>query len=155
MKNMLKSMKKLKLWPRKRKKKKTHEPYYPPPPCHCFCSHSYAPPSAPPLPPWLEADQSYGTFLAPSSQSIPEAPYLNQAHVPQPEIIVDDTPIYQTLPESSLSYQQYMVRQPVYGMPVAQTARRARSAGAFGCIVNFGVHVFRCLCPCFHIREVV
>lgn len=27
------------------------------------------------------------------------------------------------------------------------------SGGMMGCIAQFGIHVFRCFCPCFHVRD--
>lgn len=27
------------------------------------------------------------------------------------------------------------------------------SGGMIGCVVQFGIHVFRCFCPCFHVRD--
>lgn len=158
---MIKAMKKLKLWSRKKRKKKTHQlppphyppPNYPPPPPplpsyhHCFCTCSPSTePSAPPLPAWLEPQQNYGTFLAPNVEPIPEVTYQTQAHqVPPHEITMEPK-----------SYQQYAVSEPVYGIPINQTEakRSERSRGLFGCVFSFGAHLFRCLFPCFHIREV-
>ena len=152
---MMKAVKKLKFWSRKKRKKKTQEPYYPPPPppCHCYHSCYSTQPSAPPLPPWLEPEQTH---------LVPDISYPSQTQLPpQPREIIDvleTSPMYPTLPAptasiSSSSYQQYMVPNPVYGMPVVETARRERRAGFFGCVVNFGVHLIRCFCPCFSIRE--
>ncbi|XP_027339628.1 uncharacterized protein LOC113853276 [Abrus precatorius] len=143
MKNVIKAVKKLKLWPKKKKKKKTLE--HPPHRC-CSCSPSTAQPSAPPLPSssWLEAENNYGTFLP--SREVTE---------PQ-DIATYSNPVSRS---SNSSYQQYMVSvsEPVYGIPVPviQTSRRQRSTGQFGCVFSFGSYLFRCLCPCFHIREVV
>ncbi|KAF7842825.1 auxin response factor 1-like [Senna tora] len=172
--NVIKAMKKLKLWSRKKRKKKTHhEPYYPPPPppplpCHHYCC-SRTEPSAPPLPAWLEPGRNYGTFLAPNSttsvEPMPELVTLyesQEAQVPPPhqEIIVEPNKqvYHQTSSSSSSSYQQYMVssiisEEAVYGIPIAQTSQRKRSRGVFGCVFSFGAYVFRCLFPCFHIRE--
>ena len=162
-------MKKLKMWPRKRRRKKIQESYYslpppypppppPQPPCHYYypCSASTEP-SAPPLPSWLEAEQNYGTFVEASTHSIPEVAYTSQAQHSTQEITTDNSSLISNLPASigNSSYQQYMVREPVYGVPLIQTARTERSNWIFGCLFNFGVHVFRCLFPCFHIREVV
>ena len=149
-------MKKLKFWPRKKRKKKTHHPlpYYPPPPTrpppppppllpshHCCCSCSKAEPSAPPLPSsWYNSGEAHESLLAAGVQ--PAAPELEY-----PALLIDD--------ESSSSYQQYMVPNPVYGIPVSvEAARRERSGGVFGCVVNFGMHLFRCFFPCYRIREV-
>ncbi|KAK7314296.1 hypothetical protein VNO77_39512 [Canavalia gladiata] len=100
MKNVIKAVKKLKLWSKKKKKKKRYEEH-----C-CLWSSSTSTntcqPSAPPLPSsssWLEAEYKYGTFLQP--------PTLE-------DIATESSPV------SSTSYQQYMVSvsQPVYGIPV-------------------------------------
>ncbi|KAL1833396.1 hypothetical protein ACET3Z_003047 [Daucus carota] len=64
-------------------------------------------------------------------------------------------PSHPALPISSTSssYQQYMVPNPVYGMPVVPTARRERSVGVFGCVFNVGKLLVRFACPCFRITE--
>lgn len=164
---MIKAVKKLKFWSRKKRKKKTHQSYYPTPPppyppppppppsrshCCCSCYSSSTQPSAPPLPPtWFDSDPTRDTFF-----SAPEPPsYSNQSEFREEEIGLDSTkPLYPTLPESSSSYQQYLVPNPVYGIPVSQTARREKSAGVFGCVVNFGIHLIRCFFPCYRICEV-
>lgn len=154
---MIKAAKKLKkFWPRKKKRKKTlqyHEPYYhhPPSSCHCCCSYPTAPtqPSAPPLPPWLEPELTYEAVSAPGLQSLPELAHPSQIQVPSQEIVMETTPIYPTLP----SYQQYLVPNPVYGVPVEQKPRREKSTGFFGCFVNFCANLISCFCPCFRIQE--
>ncbi|KAL3598007.1 hypothetical protein D5086_005925 [Populus alba] len=154
---MIKAAKKLKkFWPRKKKRKKTlqyHESYYhhPPSSCHCCCSYPTAPtqPSAPPLPPWLEPELTYEAVSAPGLQSLPELAHPSQIQVPSQEIVMETTPIYPTLP----SYQQYLVPNPVYGVPVEQKPRREKSTGFFGCVVNFCANLISCLCPCFRIQE--
>ncbi|KDP42509.1 hypothetical protein JCGZ_00306 [Jatropha curcas] len=161
---MIKAVKKLKkFWPRKKRRKRTYhqEPYYqpPPPPYHCCCSHSTAPvqPSAPPLPPWLDFDQTtQENISAPGAHHLPpDLVYQSQSQFPSQEIVVETNPICPTLPvETPLTYQQYIVPNPVYGVPVVGTPRKERSAGFFGCIISFGVNLVRCLFPCFLIREV-
>jgi hypothetical protein len=160
---MMKAVKKLKFWSRKKRKKKTQDPYYlPPPPCHCYHSCYSTQPSAPPLPPWLDLEQTHDQAIpAPVVQPVPDLSYPNQARVPNiQEIVTETSPImYPTLPDAAVStpsYQQYMAPNPVYGIPVVggETARRERRAGFFGCVVNFGIHLFRCFCPCLSIREV-
>ncbi|TKY71423.1 hypothetical protein E2542_SST00154 [Spatholobus suberectus] len=147
MKNVIKAVKKLKLWSKK-KRKKTHE--YPPHYCcSCCSSTTHTQPSAPPLPSsssWLEVEYNYGTFLPPP-----------EPEIAQPQgIAIDSSPASRT-PNSS--YQQYMVSvsEPVYGIPVPviHTTRREGSTGQFGCVFSFGSYLFRCLFPCFHIREAV
>lgn len=154
---MIKAAKKLKkFWPRKKKRKKTlqyHETYYhhPPSSCHCCCSYPTAPtqPSAPPLPPWLEPELTYEAVSAPGLQSLPELAHPSQIQVPSQEIVMETTPIYPTLP----SYQQYLVPNPVYGVPVEQKPRREKSTGFFGCFVDFCANLISCFCPCFRIQE--
>ncbi|KAL2342290.1 hypothetical protein Fmac_010230 [Flemingia macrophylla] len=123
MKNVIKAVKKLKLWSKK-KRKKTNE-YH----THYCCScSSQAQPSAPPLPSsssWLQVEyDNYGTFL-PS---------------PQQQEVTDSSPVSHT-PNSSL--QQYMVSvsEPVYGIPVPviHTITRDRSTGQYGCVFRFGI----------------
>ncbi|CAJ1963810.1 unnamed protein product [Sphenostylis stenocarpa] len=149
MKNVIKAVKKLRYWAKKKRKKRLehgheHEPHY----CCCSCSSSNTQPSAPPLPSsWLHVEEhSYGTFL------------------PEPKVaqLQDSSPVSCT--SNSSSYHQYMVSvsEPVYGIPVpvSHTAARGktereRSTGQFGCVFSFGSYLFRCLFPCFHTREVV
>lgn len=158
---MIKAVKKLKkLWPKKKRRKKTHqEPHYlPPPPCPCCCSYSSpVQPSAPPLPPWLVPDQTNETVTAPGVQQyFPEVSYQSRIQFQSQEIIVETNPICPTLPieTTPLTYQQYTVPNPVYGVPVVETPRRESSGGFFGCIISYGVDLIRCFCPCFRIREV-
>lgn len=136
MKNLIKSVKKLKLWSKKNRKKKKHENNYEHPPhlpCHhCYsCSTSTTQPSAPHLPSfsWLEEveqdnNYDYGTFLLP-----PEMAY----------------------PPSQAQDIGVSVSEPVYGIPVLTLTER--STGQFGCVFSFGAYLFHCLCPCFHIRR--
>ncbi|KAF3439316.1 hypothetical protein FNV43_RR17593 [Rhamnella rubrinervis] len=151
---MIKAVKKLKFWSRKKRKKKTHQPYHhplPPPPSHCCCScYSSTQPSAPPLPPsWFVSDINHESPLEPG---FPEPSYPTQTQQIYQEIVSETS---QILPERTTSYQQYMVPNPVYGVPVAQTAaRRERSAGVFGCVVDFGIQLMRCFFPCYRIQEV-
>ncbi|KAK4258679.1 hypothetical protein QN277_005102 [Acacia crassicarpa] len=165
MKNMMKAMKKLKFWSRKKNKRKNYLPYCPPPPTpyppppppcrhYCACS-SPAEPSAPPLPPWLEVERNHGTFLQPSFYPAPEVvTFPSQAQVHAQEIVEEpNKPVFQNMQRSS-SYQQYMFPEHVYGITISQAAKKERSGGLFGCVFSFGTHLFRCLFPCFHIREV-
>ncbi|ONI36435.1 hypothetical protein PRUPE_1G585100 [Prunus persica] len=185
---MIKAVKKLKFWSRKKRKKKTlhHQPYYPPPPptrpaplppgprhhcCSCSSSTYSTQPSAPPLPPWLDAEYTHEALLAPQVQPAPEFGYQADPRQQEPTMKTNadsgttstSSPLY-LYPTSS--YQQYMVPDPVYGVPIAQTqtqtqtqtpraTTRERSAagGVFGCVVDFGIRFFRCFCPCFHIEK--
>ncbi|KAM7250993.1 hypothetical protein ACFE04_022876 [Oxalis oulophora] len=159
---MLKSVKKLKFWSSKKRKRSSnvYEPYYfyspvpaQPPQCHhyhCYsCSHSsYSPtvsstqqPSAPPLPPWLEAEQ----IVSPASQHGQEQ---NDKQREETKIVVASS--------SSITstYQQYMVENPVYEQVVAERPRKERrGVGFFGCVVQFGIHIISCVCPCLTITQ--
>lgn len=167
MKNVIKAVKKLKLWSKKkRKKKKSHEYEYEydplPPPCHhcCSCSSSTTQPSAPPLPPFswveaeVEAEHNYGTFLPPPEMGIMPMAYPTDGAVDPTPAAVYPTPSVVSSSSTSSYQQQYMVSvsEHVYGIPV-KTSRRERSTGQFGCVFSFGTYLFRCLCPCFHIRD--
>ncbi|KAJ9687719.1 hypothetical protein PVL29_016271 [Vitis rotundifolia] len=148
---MLKTLKKLKFWHRKKKKKKPYLPPPPPPPPppplpspHCCCSC----PSAPPLPPWYDTEQAYDAAAA--AAPVPGFVYST----PQQEIVSEARPSYPTLPVTSTSsYQQYMVPNPVYGIPAVPAPTKEKSAGLFGCAVEIGRYLFRCFCPCFQVRE--
>ncbi|KAF5731796.1 hypothetical protein HS088_TW18G00481 [Tripterygium wilfordii] len=152
-------MKKLKFWSKKKRKKRRKtqdEPYYYPPSTsfhHCCCPHSSSStqPSAPPLPSWLEP-------LAPPPL-FPEVAYSGQARLSSQEIASETNYHRESATDADAanlqSYQQYLVPNPVYGVPaVVHRPRRERSAGFFGCIVEFGVNVVRCFCPCFRLQEV-
>ncbi|PON68569.1 homeobox protein, partial [Trema orientale] len=135
---MIEAMKKLKLWPRKKREKKTHHPllYYPPPPTRP------PPPPPPPTPPPLPPSHHW---CCSCSKAGPSAPPLTSADDclfvagVQPAASDFDYPALAD-DESSSSYQQYMVPNPVYGIPVSvpmQAAQRERCGGVFGCVINF------------------
>ncbi|KAL3515767.1 hypothetical protein ACH5RR_022669 [Cinchona calisaya] len=173
---MMKAMKKLKFWSRKKKKKKTffieHPP--PPPPCHHCHYQYYYPfePSAPPLPSsssWVDYDQenqetiyANSEFISFTSSNQDQDQDQDRARVrtyapfthtnPMQDPISPQDPSMQA--DSTTSYQQYMVPNPVYGVPIVPPVRREKRGGAFGCMFAFGAHLFRCFFPCFHIREV-
>ncbi|XP_060167555.1 uncharacterized protein LOC132598602 [Lycium barbarum] len=162
-----KAMKKLKFWSKKKKKKRApllEQPPSPPPPllpCYYHCPYYPIQPSAPPLPPWFEYEQQkqqaahddsvFTTEQGSSSTSVNLSQTLgtdsqhsnNVGEINQPK----QTPLDNTLP------QQNMVPNQVYGAPVIGEARTERAGGAFGCVINYGAHLFRCFFPCFHIRE--
>lgn len=134
-----------KLWPPKKKKElflrwndQHHRGYVdllppPSPHCHCSCSNSPPPahPSGPPLPSWLNPDQTGYVIpgLADSGSGVAGSHYVT-------------------------SYRQYRVLEPVRRVPSA-AARRGRSGGGFfRCLAKFWINVIRCFCPCFHVREV-
>ncbi|CAK9140433.1 unnamed protein product [Ilex paraguariensis] len=152
---MMKTMKKLKFWSRKKKKKKTHLiTDYPPPPCHCHCLCHPIQPSAPPLPSWLDYELTHDTIFTPEAGSVSSLAGLSQVDFAPQDIVHEVNPVNPTLSYCNTSYQQYMVPNPVYGVPVVSEVRRERSGGIFGCVFDIGVHLIRCFCPCFRIREV-
>ncbi|XP_055816411.1 uncharacterized protein LOC129885945 [Solanum dulcamara] len=158
---LTKAMKKLKFWSKKKKKKRApllEQPRSPPPPFlpyYYHCPYNYPiQPSAPPLPPWFEYEQqqphddSIFTTEQGSGSNQPHGSNNaqhndNVGEINQPKSTTSD----KNLP------QQYMVPNQVYGVPIISEARTERAAGAFGCVINFGAHLFRCFFPCFHIRE--
>ncbi|WOG84299.1 hypothetical protein DCAR_0103482 [Daucus carota subsp. sativus] len=154
---VMKNIKKLKFWSRKKKKKVNFvENPAANAPC-CYHNHQFQP-SAPPLPPYYEqiheasysASLNYHTFSRYPSNDFQFA-FPSEENDIDPEI----KPSHPALPISSTSssYQQYMVPNPVYGMPVVPTARRERSVGVFGCVFNVGKLLVRFACPCFRITE--
>ncbi|KAI3701995.1 hypothetical protein L6452_27559 [Arctium lappa] len=170
---VLKTLKTLKFW--SKKKKKTIKNYRhslspPPPPPSCCCRHHHdgshtLQPSAPPLPAWLEyEEQTYNQHLLASDVKFSGLPISYQARLdpeederrstvpPEPSVMIATSGDVET----NCSYQQYMVQNPVYTVTVLQstTTDRSRSAAAVGCVFNIGSHLFRCFFPCFRIREV-
>ncbi|KAG2704384.1 hypothetical protein I3843_05G001700 [Carya illinoinensis] len=152
---MMKAVKKLKFWSRKKRRKNhVHEPYYPPSTCHCGHSYYSTQPSAPPLPPWLDLEQTCHPIPSPVIHALPDLTFPSQNQLSQQEIVFETTSIMHPVMPAATSYQQYMAPNPVYGVPLVQTTRRERRAGFFGCVINFGIHLIRCFCPCVRIREV-
>ncbi|GMI92010.1 hypothetical protein like AT4G24265 [Hibiscus trionum] len=163
---LLKAVKKLKFWSKKKKKRKSLAPhpsssFTPPHPHSCYstssvhsshyyqCSYlsSSVQPSAPPLPPWLQDESP----TPEQGEPFPDFSYPTD-QVQHPTQDIESGPVFTA---AAASYQQYMDPNPVYGLPlVQQTGRRERSAGFFGCVIDFSLRLFRCFCPCFHIREV-
>lgn len=158
---VIKNMKKLKFWSRKKKKKKISFVENSPANAHCCCHNHQFQPSAPPLPPYYEqiqeasyaASLNYHTFSGHPSNSSNDFRYAftSEENDVDPEI----KPLLPTLPvtSTSSSYQQYMLPNPVYGMPVVPTTTRERSFGVFGCVFNVGKHLIRVAFPCFRIKE--
>ena len=143
-------MKKLKFWSRKKKKKKTiliDPPPPSPPSCHCCHFCPLVEPSAPPLPLWFDYEQ---TDNSPSGSAF--SPNSGKSSSSQAQEIVPE--VSSLFPAPNTSYQQYMVENPVYGVPVLPAVRREKRAGIFGCVFNIGRHLIRCFFPCFHIQEV-
>ncbi|KAJ8767978.1 hypothetical protein K2173_020918 [Erythroxylum novogranatense] len=162
-------------WPRKKLRKKTRYPHHdhdamfryhrlpppppppPPPPTttttfhrhysdHCFYSTTSAPhPSAPPLPPWLEQDQSDdptwdGNGVDDGQHYVPESAGYSPDETGD-EIVSETNPLYGTT-----SYQQYLPPTPAYGVPVA-VGRKSSSSGGKGIFY----YLISCFCPCFSI----
>ncbi|PIN18714.1 hypothetical protein CDL12_08606 [Handroanthus impetiginosus] len=159
---VMKAMRKLKFWSRKKRRKCfLSEPPPPPPPLrpaptppyYAVYSH-YEPllPSAPPLPPWLEYDHQM-----PSTSEVNSAPEIsenstNKAHFSPPPEICDPEVSNPIEFKSNNGCRNYTVcDNPV----VPELKKIERDGGAFGCVVSFGAHLVRCVFPCFHIREVV
>ncbi|KAM3290962.1 hypothetical protein P3S67_019251 [Capsicum chacoense] len=152
---LTKAMKKLKFWSKKKKKKRApllEQPPSPPLPvlpCYYHCPYDYpVEPSAPPLPPWFEYEQQQQPHDSSSTSA-----NLSQTHgstFSQHSQI--NKPQQTPMDDNNLS-QQYMVPNQAYGVPVMAEARVERAGGAFGCVINFGAHLFRCFFPCFHVRE--
>ncbi|XP_057976389.1 uncharacterized protein LOC131163713 [Malania oleifera] len=161
------TVKKLKFWSRKKKKKKTpfehsHNLYLHPPPTHhcccCSCSSSLQP-SAPPIPVWLDAQQTPEPAVFAAADRPGSSGFLadsSRAHLvtSSQDYVSEISPLCPTLPITNSSYQQYLVPNPAYGVPIVPAARAERAAGLFRRAASFGYHLIRCFCPCFRIREV-
>ncbi|KAJ0800722.1 hypothetical protein HanPI659440_Chr03g0106851 [Helianthus annuus] len=143
---VMKHLKSLKFWSKKKKKKRiTTIHHHSPPPC--CCSPAFQP-SAPPLPSWLDYEQqTYTQHLLTADVKFSVLPKEHDISNVNPSSSSGDV-------ETGCSYQQYMVKNPVYGVPVLQSTETERSAGALGCVFNIGAHLFRCFFPCFRIRDV-
>ncbi|CAN4108205.1 unnamed protein product [Withania somnifera] len=153
---LTKAMKKLNFWSKKKKKKRTTPLLEQPPLLPSYYHWPYCPiqPSAPPLPPWFEYEQQqpqdYSIFTPESTPA-----NLSQTHGSTTMDSISHEELNQAKPTQSehTMPQQYMVPNQVYGIPVITEARTERAGGAFGCVINFGAHLFRCFFPCFQIRE--
>ncbi|XP_077236770.1 homeobox protein [Tasmannia lanceolata] len=156
---MIRALKKLKVWSRKKKKRKINT-LQPPTTSHCCSCSKYTQPSAPPLPSWLDFEQPQETFSRsdPTCEAFsvpPFDPSKVRTQVSSSEIISEITPLYTpvaTLPVS-ISYQQYLAPAPVYGVPIMPVIRQERAAGLFGCVASVGTTLMRCFCPCFRLRS--
>ncbi|XP_010448586.1 PREDICTED: uncharacterized protein LOC104731030 [Camelina sativa] len=152
---VMKAMKKLKFWSRKKRKRKQTSPSQP----DHHCSYEYfsvaaaavaVEPTAPPLSFWFDESQSF------SHQETSAFPWNNNTQLPhqKEETIVETNPlllsqvsdlrIYQ-------SYQQYMVPNPTYGVPTVEpephAAAAKRSVGIFGCVIELSSSLVRCFIP--------
>lgn len=152
---VMKAMKKLKFWTRKKRKKKT---YFlanppppsrppPPPPLHCSCHwqcHHHVQPSAPPLPEWLNYEQSHEALLISEVNASFSGSYNSSEaqFVPQQED--NDSEICCEYPTS---YQQYTIPNPVYGIPAVHESGKERAGGVFGCVFNILGCIFQCFKP--------
>ncbi|XP_010439064.1 PREDICTED: uncharacterized protein LOC104722568 [Camelina sativa] len=153
---VMKAMKKLKFWSRKKRKRKQASPSQP----DHHCSYDYSStvaaavavePTAPPLSFWFDETHN---LCPPETSAFP----WNNTQLPhqQEETIVETTPlllsqvsdlrIYQ-------SYQQYMVPNPTYGVPIVESephppaATAKRSVGIFGCVIELSSSLVRCFIP--------
>ncbi|KAK2661584.1 hypothetical protein Ddye_000158 [Dipteronia dyeriana] len=176
---MIKAMKKLKFWSRKKRKKYSIDPYFDyhyqlPSTYHhhhsysCSSSSSSVQPSAPPLPPWLEPELTYNDDEPPSwvQSVVPEEELVYTSQTTHTMFTCQENDVQETSPmlpvESTPSsyYQRYnMDPNPVYGLPILQTnisstnIESKSSGGAFVCFVKFGLNLVGCFCPCLSIRE--
>ncbi|XP_052192182.1 uncharacterized protein LOC127801277 [Diospyros lotus] len=154
---LVKAMKKLKFWSRKRHKK-NHALIEPPlpPPCHCRHTSPEFQPSAPPLPLWFHPNYAQNSLSESPFGPHSGMPSSSQAEFIPQQIVPEFNSLQIPAPPAgnATSYQQYTAPNPVYGVPVMPAVRRKRAAGVLGCIVNFGRHLIRWFCPCFHVREV-
>ncbi|KAL8541876.1 hypothetical protein ACS0TY_002937 [Phlomoides rotata] len=147
---MIKALKKLKLWSRKKQKyrllPKEYEPILPesppppsrppppppsrpPPPPPYYPEYEARVPSAPPLPPWLECDLQF--------QETSEVSLDNS---------IGEPPDFPPPPEASC-YRKHMDYDD---SSTTQVAERRRGGG---CVFNFALHLLRSVFPCFHIPE--
>ncbi|KAJ4950918.1 hypothetical protein NE237_027750 [Protea cynaroides] len=149
---MMKALKKLKVWSRKKKRRKSHV-YQPPPSTSYCCSCSSTQPSAPPQPSWHEFETQEATSVSVVFQPCDFDRTRPQPQFSSPQTVSETTPLYAPSPVSP-SYQQYMVQSPVYGVPVESEHQTERAAGLFGCVMSIGPHLIRCFCPCFQFRRV-
>ncbi|XP_018445767.1 uncharacterized protein LOC108817544 [Raphanus sativus] len=154
---VMKAVKKLKFWSRKKKKHKQASSSSQPHQCSCeYSSFVSAPllepvvavePTAPPLSFWF--DETQGLY-APETSSA--SPWSTQFPQKQEETIFEIKPVSQV---SDLrihqSYQQYMVPNPSIGVPIiVESAPGKRSSvGIFGCVIELSSNVVRCFFPCF------
>ncbi|CAH8382900.1 unnamed protein product [Eruca vesicaria subsp. sativa] len=153
---VMKAVKKLKFWSRKKKKHKQASSSSQPHQCSCDYSSMSAPfleplvaiePTAPPLPFWFDETQR---LYPPETSS--ESSWNTQLPQKQEEAIVEIKPLSQV---SDLrihkSYQQYMVPNPSVGVPIIVEAAPAKrsSVGIFGCVIELSSNVVRCFFPCF------
>ncbi|KAG9455967.1 hypothetical protein H6P81_000475 [Aristolochia fimbriata] len=159
---MIKALKKLKTWSRKKKRRRSSI-VHPPLHSHCCCSCSSTPqPSAPPLPSWLDYEPQQETvsvsvpshlFRSSTESGFSYASAQPHIPVPPPEIATETTPLYATSAVPT-SYQQYFVPEPVCGVPAVPVDLGKRAEGGiFGCVASFGNNLIRCFFPCFRFRS--
>ncbi|XP_010433794.1 PREDICTED: uncharacterized protein LOC104717857 [Camelina sativa] len=153
---VMKAMKRLKFWSRKKRKRKQASPSQP---HHCTYEYSSSvvaavafEPTAPPLSFWFDETQD---LFPPETSAFPWNDNTQLPHQQEETIVetkplllsqVSDLRIYQ-------SYQQYMVPNPTYGVPIiepephdAATAKRS-SVGIFGCVIELSSSLVRCFIP--------
>ncbi|KAL0834849.1 hypothetical protein Bca101_086738 [Brassica carinata] len=147
---VMKAVKKLKFWSRKKKKHKQASSSSQPHQCYCEYSSSAvsAPllePTAPPLSFWFDETQR---LYAPETSSA--SPWNTQLPQKQEETIVEIKPSSQVSDlRINQSYQQYMVPNPSVGVPIIAEAAPAKrsSVGIFGCVIELSSNVVRCFFP--------
>lgn len=159
---MIRSLKKLKAWSKKRitRKRKRVDPLggvpAPDPHCCACASHSSAPqfrPTAPPLPPWLDFQQHCGVVISdPIPAPAPGVVFPVPAPAPAAGTGSEITRLWTPPPRTSIpSYQQYIVPDPVYGVPIAPPPPDERAPGPPppGCSGVVEAWLHRCLFCCF------
>ncbi|MQL72216.1 hypothetical protein Taro_004522 [Colocasia esculenta] len=164
---MIRTLKKLKAWSKKRARKRKRDLPDGPPTrftrhqCCTCCSHSPAPPfqpTAPPLPPWLDFEHHPGVISHPVFSPVAGVAFplpaaeISAGWVPPAGRGSEITPLLCPLPApgaSILSYQQYLVPDPVYGAPVDRLPPAGRAPGLAGCSGGVVAWLRRCIFCCF------
>lgn len=143
---VMKAVKKLKFWSRKKKKHKqassSSQPHQ-----SSAVSAPLLEPTAPPLSFWFDETQR---LYAPETSSA--SPWNTPLPQKQEETIVEIKPSSQVSDlRINQSYQQYMVPNPSCHVPIIVEAAPAKrsSVGIFGCVIELSSNVVRCFFPCF------
>lgn len=125
--------------------------------CSRCCSYEYAHTSAPPLlPDWDWEDPISPQSANPSAQDasnhllllIPQLTKETSLDKCSSLIDVAGTNIQVASHSASSSYQQYMIPNLHFGLPVS--INKAKPAGFFSCALN---NFLTCFCPCLSIRD--
>ncbi|KAL3724220.1 hypothetical protein ACJRO7_036264 [Eucalyptus globulus] len=87
---------------------------------------------------------SSSTYWTPSA--VPSAP-------PLPPWLVLEHEYPEHAHEQRFNFAYSCPPQPREEAIADLTTFRHSGGGMIGCVVQFGIHVFRCFCPCFHVRD--